>query len=142
MHRHDQHPHSINFNAIPNFLQFLPQILLVNGLLLRHSYTTIYFIPKVFYRIRVRRLKRMPNELKLLCQQPLCNILRSMFGVVVVLENNILLSSIMHVYSIHKLHLQNFIIHMFIHIPFYKTKVVNSLPSHTSPNHNVSTPQF
>ena len=31
---------------------------------------------------------------------------------------------------------------MIIHIPFYKTKVVNSHPSHTSPNHNVSTPKF
>ena len=89
-HRYDQLSYSINFNAIPNFLQFLPQVLLVSGFFLKHSHTMIYFIPKVFYEIQVKRLSQIPNELKLLCQQPLCNILRSMFEVIVVLEKNIL----------------------------------------------------
>ena len=78
--KYDQLPHSSNFNAtISNFLQFLSQILLVSEFLLQHSHTTIYFIPKVFYRIQIRRLSQMPNELKVLCQQLFYNILRSMF---------------------------------------------------------------
>jgi hypothetical protein len=46
------------------------------------------------------------------------------------------------VYGAYKIHLQNFTIYILIHNPFYEMKVANSLPTHTSSNHNNSASKF
>jgi hypothetical protein len=50
-----------------------------------------HFILEVFYRIEIRQLWQMPNDLKFMCQQPLFDVLRRGFRVVVLFENDIFL---------------------------------------------------
>src|ERR1700750_1238001 len=100
--------------------------------------TTFEVFPKVFYWVHVRGLGRPAKNLNVMVFKPLCSQSRHVFGVIVLLKIPFILLHIQLFKAFLHPILQNLTVLHLIHIPLHLYELPNSIPTHTTPYHEIS----
>src|SRR3954452_19984036 len=92
--------------------------------------------PEMFNGVKVRRLCWLCEDMITMVREPLGGFLASMFGVIILLINNISWSFPIILQALLKVIIQNLSVKVRIHPPFNPAHVSWSLPQHTAPYHH------
>src|SRR5713226_4856017 len=96
----------------------------------------------MFNRIEVWRLWGPVQEADIVVFHPLLGLLWGVLRIIVLLKNGLLLKNSTFLYAGYQVVLQNGHILVTIHPPLNLCKLSYTLPAHTSPYHNLSSPKL